>query len=230
MLKPRPRHFLSAYLAIQMMRTKESRITSIQMMETIRAILKKSYVDAGKEPPPDEELMDGMAPEEAARDIQNRSLLDGAMIQKMATILFRHIWVIQEAFGNEQFLTSDNPFAKRPHITGTWRSMSGIASTGIEIVFPLSPKFLLTLCERNHFQNMQRFDGQRLPLLCHDNMIYNNQFQVYDSNRFVFSQNGEFSYVEQILRENPIHGNPNKMRVATNQDDALGRLGGLHKG
>ncbi len=192
-----------------------------QMANTILAIQKKAYRDAGLEPPPDAELLDGSTSEEMARDVQHRGLLDGDEIREMAGILYRHIWVIQEAFGDEEFITSDHPFVKRGHITDTWRSMTGIASEGIEILFPLSPKYLLTLVDRRYFAAMARFDGLRRPLVCHDNMIYSNQFQIKQSNRFVLSRKKDFEFTKMIIAEEPLHGDPNRKRVETNHDDDL---------
>ncbi len=220
-ISPKYRHFLATYMVVQMLRTKESRIQHEHMAKTILAIQKKAYRDRGLEIPSDTELLDGTTPKEMAQDVQHRTLLDGDHIREMAMILYRHIWVIQEAFGDEEFITSDHPFVKRGHITGTWRSMSGIASEGIEILFPLSPKYLLTLVERRHFATMARLDGLRMPLVCHDNMIYNNQFQVKQSNRFVFSRNKDFDFVRMMIAEEPIHGDPNRNRLKTNHDSEL---------
>ena len=98
-ISPKYRHFLATYMVVQMLRTKESRIQHEHMAKTILAIQKKAYRDRGLEIPSDTELLDGTTPKEMAQDVQHRTLLDGDHIREMAMILYRHIWVIQEAFG-----------------------------------------------------------------------------------------------------------------------------------
>lgn len=228
-LKRRHRHFFSAYMVIQMLRTKESRLKTLQMTELMCAVLKKRHNEACLMPLTDSELLQGLTLEEAARHIQSRTLLNASEIESLANILYRHVWVIQEAFANDTFLTSDHPFSKRPHIRHAVRSMNGIASPGIEILFPLSPKYLLTLVDRHHFHHIQLLDGSRICLDSHDEMIYCNQFQIFDSNRFIFSTNDNFSLVEEVLRELPIFGNPDRKRIECNRDNEIGRGGDLHK-
>jgi hypothetical protein len=215
-IKSRDRHFLSAYMVVQMIRTKETRIMHQQMAEALLAIQKQGYRNSASEIPPDAELLDGMTVEEMARDVHNRSLLRAESIQQMASILFHHIWVVQESFEKEVFLTSDHPFGKRGHITNTWRSMNGIASKGIEIVFPLSPRYLLTLMERTHFAKAQALDGRKVRLTSHDNMIYCNQFQIKQSNRFIFSRENDFDFAKTVIRDEPTHGDPDRKRVEVN--------------
>lgn len=215
-IKARDRHFLAAYMVVQMLRTKETRIMHQQMTKALFAIQQQADCTSNTEAPLDSELIDGMSVDDFSRAVHNRSLLNAVGIQQMASILYRHIWVIQEAYQSEEFITSDHPFTKRGHITNAWRSMNGIASKGIEISFPLSPRYLLTLVERTHFAKMHIFDGRKLPLECHDNMIYANQFQIKQSNRFIFSRNGDFSFTKLVLQEEPIHGDPNRKRIETN--------------
>lgn len=214
-LKLRDRLFLSTYMILQMLRTKETRILHQHIEEAIDTVQGKAVRDAGLEPPLHTEFLDGRNPKSLARNLQLHSLLNNGQIQGMASILHRHIWVILEAFGDEEFITSDHPFVKRAHITGTWRSMSGIASEGIEILFPLSPKYIITLVDRNHFAKMESFDGKRMLLGYLENMLYYNQFQIKQSNRFIFSQNGNFDFVKTVIQEEPIHGNTDRKRVGS---------------
>lgn len=222
-IAPRERHFFSAYLVVQMFRTKKALITRQQIVDAGLAIQKKAYNDIGQEPPSDEELLDGRTVQEMARQIQHHEILNGDNIQKCAGILYRHIWIIQKAFEGEEFITSDHPFVKRGHITDSWRSMDGIASEGIEILFPLSPKYMLRLVDRNYFGGARDYDGKLKSSDCYENMIYDNQFQIKQSNRFVFSHNGDFDFVKLLIKEEPIHGESNRKRVETNHDEALGR-------
>ena len=228
-ISPSMRHFFSVYLVVQMLRTKEHRIHIKQHTETLAALIQQRYVKEGLPPPSTEQLTQGQSIDDLSQELQNTKLLDGSVIEEFSLILYRHIWIIQEAFKDQQFLTSDHPFVKTPHVKHPWRSMSGIRSLGIEILFPLSPKYILTLVERTHFGGLTPFDGKRLRMTSSENMVYCNQFQIYQSNRFLFSQNGNFDFAEEILREEPIHGNIDRVRLATNHDEELRRADGVHR-
>jgi Protein of unknown function (DUF4238) len=217
-LSNKHRHFLATFMVVQMLRTKESLIKLEQLTNSVLDIYKKTFCKKEFEPPLDEELLGGMTREETARDVQHRSLLNGATIQDMSLILYRHIWFIQEAFEEDEFITSDHPFVKRGHITSTGRSRSGIDSTGVEILFPLSPRYLLTLVDREHFATMAKLDGVKLRLVSHDNMIYNNDFQIRQSSRFVFSRKNNFDFVRAMIAESPIYGDLNRKRIKINND------------
>ena len=61
-----------------------------------------------------------------------------------------------------------------------------------------------------------------------ENVTYHNQFQVTQSNRFVFSLRSDFKLVDDILDESPIYGEADRKRVVTSHDDELGRIGDHH--
>jgi len=203
------RGFLSLFMAIQMCRTKESLVSSVQLIEATLEVMKKACVKASILVPPEYELN----AEQSARESLQKTLVNADEIQNYAQILNTHIWIIMRAPPGEVFLTSDHPFAKRPHIVKTWRSMSGIASKGIEIAFPLSSRYLLTLYDAEYFHRLIPRNGTASSHLCHENMIYYNQFQVKDSNRFIFSEVDDFSFVDFLLNDQPELANPNRNRV-----------------
>lgn len=226
-ISARNRHFLSAYLVIQWMRTKEARIEHQQMVEVFQKIHDRLLSQKGVVPDSDD-FFDKLTSSEMAQEMQHRALLDGARIAMMARVLHRHIWIIFEAPHNECFFTSDHPFVKRPHIVHPLRGTDGIACEGIEIMFPLSPRYMLALYERSHFRDVIAGDGTSARISDAAGVQYFNQFQVLQSSRFVFARHDDFSQVTEILERMPIYGEANRKRVATNQDDIIGRSGDHH--
>lgn len=196
------REFLSVFMAVQMIRTKEHRILVDEANRYFNALVPSVFTE-DKTP-------------NAIVDQHLDWLLDGKQIRETAEIFYDHVWVIQKAYEDEVFYTSDNPIAMRGHveIPGSWMSMSGINSPGIEIVFPISSKYLLVLYERNYFRLAERDENRVVPLLCADNMIYANHFQVASSTRFVFSRDTDFSLVERILTEEPHLADPARRRIS----------------
>lgn len=218
-IRRRHRHFLSAYLVIQMLRTRESRTEKAQLAEFFSNFIRREHEKAGLRAPTTEEILGGMSPEDAAREQQVASLLDVSMIEEFARVLYGHIWFIQEAPSGHVLITSDHPFAKHAHIQDPLRGTDGIASKGVEILFPLSPRYVLTLIERSHFQDLSHIDGSLRRMSNPENVVYCNQFQVRDCSRFVFSRTNDFSLVEDILKQQPVFRDPARKRFQTNQDD-----------
>jgi len=223
----RHRHFLSAYVVIQWMRTKEARIEHQQMAEVFQKMADKMIIPKGQGVT-DGKLFGKETPEEIAQEMQHRALLDIERIAMMARVLRQHIWIIFEAPRDVHFVTSDHPFARRPHITDPLRGTNGIACEGIEIMFPLSTRYLLAMYERKHFHDVSVLDGSSQKIHDAAQVEYFNQFQVFESSRFVFSREEDFSQVEEILNRKPIYGEANRKRLLTNQDDLIGRAGDHH--
>lgn len=223
----RHRHFLSAYVVIQWMRTKEARIEHQQMAEVFQRMVEKNIIPRGQGET-GAALFGKEAPEEIAQEMQHRALLDIDRIAMMARVLRQHIWILFEAPRDAQFVTSDHPFARRSHITDSLRGTNGIACEGIEIMFPLSTRYLLAMYERKHFHDVSVFDGSSQKIRDAAQVEYFNQFQVFESSRFVFSREGDFSQAEEVLNRKPIYGEADRKRVVTNQDDLIGRSGDHH--
>ncbi|MCB9460168.1 MAG: DUF4238 domain-containing protein [Anaerolineaceae bacterium] len=129
-------------------------------------------------------------------------MLDTEILNETANIFNSHIWVIGVNDTKVPLYTSDNPVTQRAHKTDDWRSNTGIASPGIEIFFPLSPKYVLKMFERSYFHTMESYDG-RLIYLKEENIVYNNSHQVQSAYRQIYSPTSDFQLIEQMLAEEP---------------------------
>jgi hypothetical protein len=78
----------------------------------------------------------------------------------------------------------------------------GIASEGVEIIFPLSPKYALILAERTFFESFGKPDGGGVHLT-EKSVQYFNYLQVRDSHRQIYSISPDFQLAEQICRDCP---------------------------
>jgi len=216
-IHPEQRGFLAVFLIMQMMRTKENRVASKQMSKLLSLALKKRFDEEVIVKSFGKQALTGLNDKEVI-ELQAKQLLDMEQIQNMASIIDAHIWVIHRAKSGQTFLTSDNPFSKRGHIQHPYRSFTGIASKGIEIVFPISPDFCLCLVERSHFKSNEEKDGRLIELKLDDNMIYYNYHQIKSSTRYLFSNSNDFRFVQQVIQEEPLWKNPLRKRVATSDD------------
>src|SRR5262249_29187099 len=109
-----------------------------------------------------------------------------------------HIWILGENQSDKLFYTSDNPVAMRSHGPGF-----GIDAMGIEIAFPLNPKYILILVDRRVFSpRAGKWENRLLPLTS-DSVAYFNSLQVSSSYRQIYSLNNDFEVARQTCEAMP---------------------------
>jgi len=123
-------------------------------------------------------------------------------ISEIARVLRQHIWIVGRNETPQPLITSDNPFVRKEHVKNPVISNYGIRSPGIEIALPLSPKYVLILCERVIHKNREDDDLKVLPL-SDDNVLHYNALQIEQSFRQVYSSNDQFDLVKDMCRVNP---------------------------
>jgi Protein of unknown function (DUF4238) len=119
-------------------------------------------------------------------------------------------WILAES--NSEFYLSDNPVVLQNIIHAReHRGNLGLESLGIEIYLPLSCSVVLGLfCSRTIATQISTIKGNKkeypfLPqiLKCGAKTIENlNWLQIINSDRFVFSKNGNFDLVNKMILEN----------------------------
>ena len=103
------------------------------------------------------------------------------------------------------FFTSDDPVIRHLH--------SEISLRVYELFLPISPKFGIWIFPKGIFKELDEADQILYTFTDPQNIMFYNFLQVYRSTRQVFSFSSDFSYVEQLLKENPSFGNINKQRL-----------------
>lgn len=206
---------LSLFLALQMLRTPESREHSVQLS---LALHKEAFIVWLQDREPElaatarETFGLEMTEDEQIRT-QARTLLDDEQRDRIAEILYQHYWVVLENPFSSPFVTSDHPACNHGTLSHPVRSMQGLASTGAEILFPLSPKYLLLIVERRAFPHTARIDGRLTTLGSPENVVYYNHWQVRHSYRFLYSTDNDFSLAQSMLEETPELGDPRNARI-----------------
>lgn len=204
---------ISLFIANQIVRTNEFRKETIELQrKAYHEILKRATAiehPEWKDIPFNIKLRDGG---EAA--IHAQTILDKDFVLKLTDIVHNHIWIVAVNLTSSPFYTSDHPIARRPHIEHPFLSMSGYASKGIEIAYPLSSKFLLSMCERTYFADFAAKDGQTLDLPSDQNIIYYNSLQAYSSDRFMYCERDDFAFAKRVCDKDPEFRNPARDRVS----------------
>lgn len=207
--KVRLREDLALFMAVQYWRTFERRRTMMQMLQSaengITNILDRINEKRGTNYTTKD--VDFEYDENETADMHRMSVIDLDNIRKTATIFQSHIWTIAVNDTNQPFYTSDNPVAKRAHKSHAWLSNSGYASPGIQLMFPLSPKYVLELYERSYWRDVEPYENQ-LVYQKKDHVTFLNSSQVYSSYRQIYSASNSFELVERMLEENESLKNP----------------------
>ena len=134
--------------------------------------------------------------------IHGKMLTNAEEILSFAQTFGSHIWILLKNKTNQKFLTSDNPIGTIAHIKDPIISMSGVASKGVEVYFPLSPDLLLIMLEKTYHTNYEHQNRRIVEVDKIDMVEYYNSHCVMNSSRCVYSINDDFSVVDKLKAKN----------------------------
>jgi hypothetical protein len=206
------RSTLSIFLVFQFMRTVEARHEIVQTIEKLEERLLRDFL-ATKHPEVADKDFKVVLNEEEHASLHAEHLLNYEFVTEMAETISKHLWFIDVNETPLKLFCSDNPLVKQPHIRHPWRTMSGLASKGIEIVFPISSKYAIDIAEGTVFASMASKDGQAIIIRESENIVFFNSLQVRDSTRQVFCETGEFDLAKEMCRNHPELREPDRARV-----------------
>jgi len=151
-----------------------------------------------------------------------QTLLDVRLIEELATILLNHIWLAIENKTRLTFYTSDHPVVKHPHARHPVRTMCGFGSFGIEVVYPLTPHYSLSLMERRYWSGCAGAHRKLLKgSLVDENVKFYNSIQVVQSARFVYAAENDFNLARDLCRENPELKDPDRFKIVTRRQSSI---------
>lgn len=141
-------------------------------------------------------------------------------------------WCLYEAPPQAPFWIGDNPVAMFNNVNQSEvRGTIGLAVPGIEIYFPISPRYsmaflcktLKTMAVEAHRRSLEAREAYGIELSTHEavgamrdgleygfpipsspeNVEYANSLQVVHAERFVFASSDNFSMIQEMIDENP---------------------------
>ena len=208
------RIILSSFLLIQFTRTNEVREILMELEEKIQDFIKDK---------PESDDISGIR-DYFKEDIKKRHI---DIIQdnhnELKLKFYNRKWVLIENKTNIQFLTSDNPIVRY-----NYHGSEGFDSPFLHIFFPLSPKICLCLLDHYNYSDFlkkQKFLG--------DDVIHNmnkpkffriidenkvnciNFLQIKNSTRHIFSKNGDFGEINNLIKNNLIQMGEKMKRIET---------------
>jgi hypothetical protein len=198
------------FLATQLIRTPSHRLFIMQMGAKIHEVALKAHLEADHP-----ELLSHPfeITWDSAREpyLHAEYMMDLQALLEYAGILFSHIWTVLSNETRRTLYTSDSPITRRPHIKSGWRSFMGIGSKGVQIIYPLSPNFSLSLLERTHWEKHRKYEGQIFPLRMDDLAIdHDNSIQVQQSMRFLYCREDDFGLARRYCNQYPDVRSPNR--------------------
>ncbi len=111
-------------------------------------------------------------------------------------------WTFCIAPDGARFLTSDKPVSVRYHLAGKALDTTGFRSPGVEIVYPIHPKYALVA--REAFLTPLTPDNGGAAIISNEQVRYCNCLVTADSQRFVIGTSKDFSDATEFLDRNPI--------------------------
>jgi hypothetical protein len=200
------RWYLTEFIVLQILRTPEYRKTLIETEEGLIRSLLRFYPDS-------EDIF--VKYDDRRASIDHASFMFNPRLQlALTTTLIDHIWLFGENRTNNHFYTSDSPVVKRAHLPHPLYGV-GYGSLGVQVAFPLTPKYMLIMCEKIAFHHIQHLDLTTISLNA-ENVIYYNSLQVFQSYRHVFCPHGEFLLAADISNAHPRVSVPERERVKWN--------------
>jgi len=203
-------NYLSLYISLQMIRSKEFRNRIIEINERVPLLLMRKMALQKK----DYKQLDFL--KNVKMKVKNKNhekllhaqfLMNEEVAYKIAEMLRSKIWVIGYNTSEIDLITSDNPVVRYGKL-----GQHGLDSKGIEIMFPITPKLLICIRDPKYFW----FDAdmhKHFQKLTKDEIEYYNSFQVLQSYRYVFGKKKEFQSVSDIVKRRPELKNINREKI-----------------
>lgn len=176
-IPPVNRQLVSLYIALQFLRTADSRDTL--------SLFEANETD--------------LSSERKAR-LHASMLWDSDTVESVARFVEESIWVFGRNDSGTPFITSDNPVAFKTKDHRVWIK-AGILSEGTYIVFPLSPEIVMFCHEPAYWHKLAGFNnglspvGFTIPMVEHE-----NAGQVFMASRFVVSPIDDFRDAREFAK------------------------------
>ena len=114
-------------------------------------------------------------------------ILDREANSEIAKIFANHIWLFGINSTPIPLLTSDNPIVIKPYQNHGF----GIDSYGVQVAYPISPKYLLVMHENSYWSDLKSFD-RRSVNLTENCVISHNKLHAYQCHRQIYSSEKTF--------------------------------------
>lgn len=188
---------LSVCLAVQYIRTKSVREGMLESSDCMQQVLEDMNAS--------QELKDSMKiTKEDLKLIHGKMIFDTDNLFDMVKSFSSLVWILGINKTSKHFYTTDNPIGTKAHISHPFLSMGGLNSPGVEVFFPISPEIILIMYDGEYHKEIKTKDRTYWIISEEDNVDYYNSLLVMRSHRCIFSDKGDFSLIEEMVRKKPM--------------------------
>ena len=196
------------FLAMQFCRTREFRDTHARMLEQLGNVIANKHEFARQHMAAQGEVIEVEPPLKPATGemvpLQHADFIfNGSFVERVMPVLLGHIWLIAQNDTSQPLFTSDAPVILYPHVSHPLYGGSGFASRGVEILFPLSSRYVLVLRERSYFATLGGATDGTLLRLRLESVAFYNGFQICESYRQIYSSEDRFDQVRELIEQFP---------------------------
>jgi len=203
---------LSEYLHYQFIRTKEYRefFSSLAKLQ-IRALAEKhiKFKFPG-------EIKDNFEVHVDEPLAHAKQILNVNRAKKSAANFRNRYWIVVENTSVFPLYTSDQPVAKVAHKKLPNLSNSGLLSEGVEIVFPISSRYILITLEKTYFSKYSHLHRKKISINSTEHIEFYNWIQIKDSYRQIYCEQDTFDLVSKSIDTAPSFFNIERPRALLN--------------
>lgn len=128
------------------------------------------------------------------------SIFDTA--EKISKYLMNYKWMILINNTKIPFITTDTPVVKKNNLESMYSH--GFTSKGIEILYPISPKYAISIWEPSYFKEIAPdIFNQTILELKESNVIHNNDLLIQSATSQIYSNINDFTWVEKRIADTP---------------------------
>ena len=189
------RNYLSSWLAVQFLRTRDMRDIILEVYNKIALELKIHGIDE------DFEL------EKSDHPYVHSLVLFGTKIYSTTVQIFKDlIWTVGVNTTRFPLYTSDTP-VQSGNAKHNISMVGGFQSEGSFVTYPLSSEYILVLQERSYFANQYEVLENKLVPVTIDGVNLFNRMQVLGAYRMVFCQQRKFEFAQAVHKRTIKSGN-----------------------
>jgi hypothetical protein len=227
-ISPSQREVLARFIALQYLRTPETRERAIQASEVSTRVIVTAFAESNGFDIADDGVqasIDSISTVPLGKHAvrHGEDLLRSEFVEELGKILARHVWVLNLNRTTAPFYIADNPVTLYPHVARPGRGI-GLRSYGVEVSLPLSSTLQLSLVERRYVRDrnptLESSDGCLLRALSLENVVHLRALQVGNARRFIYCARDDFTDAQEICDDDPELRDPNRRRMGGTQFDS----------
>lgn len=187
--------YLSLYLAIQLVRSKEFREQITELYERVPLLLADKFMKNDDVTKPSQ-LFNVQLNKNHKKLFHAQFLMDQDFITEIAISMRNKIWLIGYNQTAEPFITSDNPVVRYSP-----SGRIGLNTDSAEIIFPISSNLILILGDMTKYESLLSVHNHFIEM-SKDEVKFYNSIQLTQSYRYVFCKEDKFENIDKLLKEN----------------------------